>query len=53
MNIVMNARGELIEIQGTAEDGTFTEDDLGRMLRAARGGIKEIVGAQKKGLRWR
>jgi ribonuclease PH len=53
MNIVMNARGELIEIQGTAEDGTFTEDDLGRMLRAARRGIKTIVSAQKKGLRWR
>jgi len=53
MNIVMNARGELIEIQGTAEDGTFTEDDLGRMLRSARKGIRAIVSAQKKGLRWR
>jgi len=38
MNIVMNERGELIEIQGTAEDGTFTEEDLGRWL--ARGSAR-------------
>ncbi len=53
MNIVMNERGELIEIQGTAEDGTFTEEDLGRMLKASRKGIREIVKRQKKGLRWK
>jgi ribonuclease PH len=53
MNIVMNERGELIEIQGTAEDGTFTEEDLGRMLKEARKGIREIVKEQKKGLRWK
>ncbi len=53
MNIVMNERGELIEIQGTAEDGTFTEEDLGRMLKAARKGIGAIVKEQKKGLRWK
>ena len=53
MNIVMNDRGELIEIQGTAEDGTFTEEDLTRMLRAARRGIGAIVEQQKKGLRWK
>jgi len=53
MNIVMNERGELIEIQGTAEDGTFTEEDLGRMLKVARKGIRTIVKDQKKGLRWK
>jgi ribonuclease PH len=53
MNIVMNDRGELIEIQGTAEDGTFTEEDLTRMLRAARRGIGGIIEEQKKGLRWK
>ena len=53
MNIVMNERGELIEIQGTAEDGTFTEEDLGRMLKSARKGIRAIVKEQKKGLRWK
>ncbi len=53
MNIVMNERGELIEIQGTAEDGTFTEEDLTRMLRAARTGIRGIVRKQKKELRWK
>ena len=53
MNIVMNDRGELIEIQGTAEDGTFSEEDLTRMLRAARLGIRGIIKEQKKGLRWK
>ncbi len=53
MNIVMNERGELIEIQGTAEDGTFTEEDLGRMIKSARKGIRAIVKDQKKGLRWK
>jgi len=53
MNIVMNDRGELIEIQGTAEDGTFTEEDLTRMLRSARRGIGGIIKEQKKGLRWK
>ncbi len=53
MNIVMNERGELIEIQGTAEDGTFTEEDLTRMLRAARRGIRGIVKEQRKELRWK
>ncbi|HER43336.1 MAG TPA: ribonuclease PH [Candidatus Eisenbacteria bacterium] len=53
MNIVMNGRGELIEIQGTAEDGTFTEEDLGRMLKSARRGISRIIKEQKAGLRWR
>ena len=53
MNIVMNERGELIEVQGTAEDGTFTEEDLGKMLKVARKGIRTIVKEQKKGLRWK
>ncbi len=53
MNIVMNERGELIEIQGTAEDGTFTEEDLGQMLKVARKGIRTIVKDQKKGLGWK
>jgi ribonuclease PH len=53
MNVVMNERGELVEIQGTAENGAFTEKDLGRMLKAARGGIRRIIERQKKGLRWR
>ena len=53
MNIVMNERGELIEIQGNAEDGTFTEEDLGRMLKVARKGIRAIVKEQKNGLRWK
>lgn len=53
MNVVMNEAGELIEIQGTAEKAPFTEEQLGRMLLAARKGIRSLIGTQKKELRWR
>jgi ribonuclease PH len=53
MNVVMNEAGELIEIQGTAERAPFTQEQLGRMLAAARRGILALIGVQKKELRWR
>jgi ribonuclease PH len=53
MNIVMNDRLEYIEVQGTAEGETFSEEQLGRMLSAARSGIRKLIGLQKKGLRWK
>lgn len=53
MNIVMNDRGEYIEVQGTAEGAAFGEEDLARMLKTAGRGIRQIIGAQKKVLRWK
>ena len=53
MNIVMNGRGELIEVQGTAEGAPFTEEQLAAMLSAARAGIRSLIRTQKKELRWR
>jgi ribonuclease PH len=52
MNVVMNDHGEYIEVQGTAEGNTFGEEDLAGMLKTARRGIKQIIRAQKKVLRW-
>jgi ribonuclease PH len=48
MNVVMNAAGNFIEVQGTAEGHAFTDDELGAMLSLARGGIEEIITAQNE-----
>ncbi|SCJ76316.1 Ribonuclease PH [uncultured Clostridium sp.] len=46
MNVVMNERGDFIELQGTGEHDTFNEADLQAFLRLAKLGIKEIMAAQ-------
>jgi len=53
MNVVMNDRGEFVEIQGTAEGALFTSSELDKMLKTAGAGIKKIIEAQKKALRWK
>jgi len=50
MNIVMTGSGEFIEIQGTGEEATFTDDDLAAMLGLARGGVKQLGAIQKEAL---
>ncbi len=52
MNVVMNDRGEYVEVQGTAENGFFSDEDLARMLKSAGLGIKRLIREQKKVLRW-
>ena len=50
MNVVMNDRGGLIEIQGTAEASPFDRDTLNQMLDHARAGIEQILSAQREAL---
>ncbi len=50
MNIVMNEENGFIEIQGTAEGATFTQDELGEMMTLGQQGIREIIEAQKTAL---
>ena len=47
MNIVMKSTGEFIEIQGTAENGSFSEKDLTIFLKLAKKGISEIIEIQR------
>jgi ribonuclease PH len=47
MNVVMNDRGGLIEIQGTAELAAFSRDQLNAMLDLAANGIEQIMTAQR------
>ena len=46
MNIVMTAKGEFIELQGTGEEATFSDEQLGGMLNLARLGIRELLALQ-------
>ena len=50
MNVVMTESGGMIEIQGTAEEGEFTHQELLAMLNLADTGIKNLVIEQKKAL---
>jgi len=47
MNIVMNGNEAFIEIQGTAEQQAFTQDELGALLALGNKGIQEIIQQQK------
>ncbi len=46
MNIVMNGSGGFIEIQGTAEQEAFSQEELGSLLSLGNKGIKEIIELQ-------
>jgi ribonuclease PH len=50
MNFVMNESLGVIEIQGTAERGSFTRDQLNRMTDLAAGGIEQLIGHQRRAL---
>ncbi|MDT8429862.1 MAG: ribonuclease PH [Pseudomonadales bacterium] len=48
MNVVMNAAGGFIEIQGTGEDGDFNFQQLEQMTRLAQQGIGELLAIQRQ-----
>jgi ribonuclease PH len=50
MNVVMTGGGRFVEVQGTGEEATFSEEDLSAMLRLARAGVAQIRGLQKQAL---
>ncbi len=50
LNLVMNSAGEFIELQGTGEEATFSESELGAMLALGKAGIRELLLAQKAAL---
>jgi ribonuclease PH len=47
MNLVMNARGEYIELQGTGEEATFTDPQLAELLALGKAGIRDLLAAQE------
>lgn len=51
-NIVMRAPSDLVEVQGTGEQGVFSRAELDRMLDLAEAGLAELFAAQRKALGW-
>lgn len=47
-NFVMTDKETLIEIQGTAENGSFTPKEFNELLTLAQKGINELIEKQKK-----
>jgi ribonuclease PH len=50
LNLVMNAAGEFIELQGTGEESTFSEAELAKLLAIGKAGIRDLLRAQEKAL---
>ena len=50
MNVAMNHRGQFVEVQGTGEHGTFSHEELHRMLNLAGKGIRQLMKIQRRSL---
>jgi ribonuclease PH len=50
MNLVMNSAGEFIELQGSGEESTFSEEQLAKLLMLGKAGIRELLAAQQAAL---
>ena len=49
-NFVITASGKLVEVQSTAEDHPFTEEEFFSLLSLAKAGVAELVDKQRAAL---
>ncbi len=45
-NVVMTGRGQFVEVQGSGEEATFSQEQLTSLVELAKKGIKELNGLQ-------
>jgi len=50
MNVVATGEGKLVEVQGTAEKGSFARSELDAMVDAGLRGVARLIDAQKRSL---
>lgn len=50
-NFIMSDNAKIIEIQGTAEGETFSEEEFLYMMKLAKNSIKELIDLQKQALK--
>ena len=48
MNVVKTGAGRFVEIQGTAEEGSFSEEELSVLMAAAEKGTQELIALQRR-----
>jgi ribonuclease PH len=51
MNVVMTSSGRFVEVQATAEQTPFEQEQMNRLLELARHGIGQLIEIQKDVLR--
>lgn len=51
MNVVMTGKGRFVEIQGTGEEATFSQEDLQTLLQLARRGIRQLTRIQQQAMK--
>ncbi len=49
-NFVLTGNGKIVEIQGTAEESPFSEEEFLRLMRLARIGVDHLIRLQNKAL---
>jgi len=49
-NLVMNSRGEFIEVQGAGEESAFSEEQLAELLALGKAGIRQLLEIQETAL---
>jgi ribonuclease PH len=47
LNVVMTARGDIVELQGTGERAPFSRNELEQLLDLAAGGVDELIARQR------
>jgi ribonuclease PH len=50
MNVVATGKGRFVELQGTAEGATFSDEEMQAMLGLAKSGIAQLVEKQREAL---
>ncbi len=50
LNLIMNGAGEIIEVQGTGEQCSFSREKLNKMLDVAGKGIEELLEEQRRAI---
>jgi ribonuclease PH len=50
MNVVATGKGRFVELQGTAEGASFSEEEMQAMLSLAKSGIAQLVEKQREAL---
>jgi ribonuclease PH len=48
MNVVATDKGNFVELQGTAEGATFSEEQMQALLSLAKSGIAQLVETQRE-----
>lgn len=51
-NIIMTAKGEMVELQMSGEEATFTEGELAALLTLGKTGIRALIEKQRQALGW-